>query len=411
MAFARQALVAALLVAACARPEIARVTPAPLSPAPDIRVGVVVGGGSLTIGGGAPLVLATQQGGWVGEVPAAGTATVEADEGGLRVRLASGALSPGASLLIATTGGETRVRLDGRDYRGTLTLEFSRGRITAINVLDLEEYLLGVVGIEMGLRGETDVAALQAQAVVSRTIALQRLGRERDRGYDLLAGVADQAYAGVGHETELAGRAVLETRGQVLTYQGQVIDAFFHSTCAGRTAPGPEVFAAANRPYLRSISDLDEAGRPWCAISPRYRWREIWTGDDLARTLRQTVPAAGAAADLAASLRDVRVLERTGTGRVARLEIQGGTGSLSVTGPVARQVLRTADGSPLRSTDFTLQVTREGERIVRLIAEGAGAGHGVGMCQWGAIGRARAGFSYRSILSTYFPGTDLSRTY
>ncbi len=82
-----------------------------------------------------------------------------------------------------------------------------------------------------------------------------------------------------------------------------------------------------------------------------------------------------------------------------------------VTGPVARLVLRTPDGSILRSANFNLQVTRSGSRIIRLDASGAGAGHGVGMCQWGAIGRARAGFSYQDILSAYFPGTAVTRNY
>lgn len=263
----------------------------------------------------------------------------------------------------------------------------------------------------MGRRTEQDIAALRAQAVVSRTVATRRLGQWRTRGYDILATVADQAYSGVAFEGPVSSEAVAETRGEVLSYQGQIIDAFFHSTCAGRTADGTEVFAGADRPYLRSIRDLDDAGRPWCAISPRYRWQESWTGEALERTLRETLPPAGGTAALAARLADVRVLERTATGRVARVEFVGQGTSLTVTGPVARLVLRTSDGSILRSANFELQVTRTGGRIVRLDAVGAGAGHGVGLCQWGALGRARAGYSYREILSAYFPGTEVTRTY
>jgi stage II sporulation protein D len=176
--------------------------------------------------------------------------------------------------------------------------------------------------------------------------------------------------------------------------------------------PGAEVFSYAERPYLRSIRDEAPDGRAWCAISPRYRWRESWSGDALAAALRATLPAAGGRAAMADDLHDIRIVERTGTGRVARMEIVGPGGeSLSVSGPAARLLLRTSDGSSLRSADFTLQVTREGPRIVQLVAEGAGAGHGVGMCQWGALGRSRAGFSYQDILSAYFPGTELVRTY
>jgi stage II sporulation protein D len=247
--------------------------------------------------------------------------------------------------------------------------------------------------------------------VVSRTLALRNLGRWRIRGYDLMATVSDQAYAGVGFESPASDQAVSETAGKVLTYEGGLIDIFFHSTCGGLTAPGPEVFIYATRPYLQSIRDVDGNGRAWCAISPRYQWRESWSGEALAAALRATLPAAGGDPGLANDLRDVRILDRTATGRVETVEIQGGSGSLRVSGPAARLLFRTRDGSSLRSANFTVQVAREGPRIVELTISGSGAGHGVGMCQWGALGRARAGFSYEDILSAYFPGTQLVRTY
>ena len=104
------------------------------------------------------------------------------------------------------------------------------------------------------------------------------------------------------------------------------------------------------------------------------------------------------------------MLDHTPTGRVAHLQFVG-EGSFTVTGPTARLVLRTPDGSILRSANFNLQLTRSGTRIVQLVADGSGAGHGVGMCQWGALARSRAGFSYGDILMAYFPGTELTRTY
>jgi stage II sporulation protein D len=204
---------------------------------------------------------------------------------------------------------------------------------------------------------------------------------------------------------------VRETAGQVLSYGGGLIDIFFHSTCGGLTAPGEEVFRYAARPYLQSVQDVDPSGRAWCAISPRYQWRETWSGEALAAGLRATLPAAGGNPAMAGELRDLRILDHTATGRVARLELRGRDESLTVTGPAARLLLRTRDGSSLRSANFTLQVVREGPRIVEVTASGSGAGHGVGMCQWGALGRSRAGASYEDILSAYFPGTQLIRTY
>lgn len=397
---------ALLLAAACARPEIAPVAPDVI--VPDIRIGLPAGGPTVTLGGAGSLRVFTPDGSTSLTIAAGSTLRVSAGPRGLSVSLAE---PPVASLTVAAADSGMPVRINDREYRGTLVLSPGPRGVTAVNVVGVEDYLRSVVGTEMGRRTEPDLAALRAQAVVSRTLALKSVGRWRTRGYDLLATVADQAYAGVGFESGLSDQAVLETTGKVLTWEGGLIDIFFHSTCGGRTAPGPEVFVYATRPYLRSIADVDPGGRAWCAISPRYQWRETWSGEALAQALRTTLPAAGGDPALANELRDIRVLDRTGTGRVARMELVGRGSSLTVTGPTARLLLRTRDGAILRSANFTLQVAREGPRIVELTATGSGAGHGVGMCQWGAMGRARAGFSYEEILSAYFPGTALVRTY
>lgn len=399
-----------MLLATCARPELG--TPTPDVSRPDIRIGLALGSSSVTIGGGEAQALSAPDESEQLILPPGATAVVSSEPGGLRVVAGSETLRPGPALVVVAQDSGRPVRWSGRDYRGSLLVSAGPGGLMTVNTLPMEEYIRGVVGAEMGKRGEPELAALRAQAVISRTLAYRNLGRWRVRGYDLMGTVADQAYAGIGFESPASDQAALETAGEVLTYAGGMIDVFFHSTCAGRTARGSEVFSYAERPYLQSVPDLDLGGRPWCAISPRYRWREQWSGEALARALRATLPAAGGSPGMADDLADFRILERTPTGRVARLQVvtRGGE-SLTLSGPAARLLLRTPDGSNLRSADFTLQVTREGPRIVQLVAEGAGAGHGVGMCQWGALGRSRAGFSYQEILSAYFPGTEVVRTY
>jgi stage II sporulation protein D len=157
---------------------------------------------------------------------------------------------------------------------------------------------------------------------------------------------------------------------------------------------------------------VDEHGQAYCRISPRYRWREEWTGDALRMTLRRTLPTTlGVGADRASEVRDVWVAQRTASGRVGRLGITLPADHLMVEGPVVRQVLRPASGDLLRSAAFTLSASRSGREITRLVAEGSGAGHGVGMCQWGAVGRSRAGQDYQRILAAYFPGATLQRSY
>ena len=178
------------------------------------------------------------------------------------------------------------------------------------------------------------------------------------------------------------------TRGQVLTFGGRPIDAFYYSTCGGHTADGVEAFRAASRPYLRSFADVDEHGQAYCRISPRYRWREEWTGDALRMTLRRTLPTTlGVGADRASEVRDIWVAQRTASGRVGRLGITLPADHLMVEGPARTAGLTSGFGRSLRSAAFTLSASRSGREITRLVAEGSGAGHGVGMCQWGAVGR------------------------
>ncbi|NNG17728.1 MAG: SpoIID/LytB domain-containing protein, partial [Gemmatimonadales bacterium] len=289
------------------------------------------------------------------------------------------------------------------------------GGLTVVNRLGLESYLAGVLSAEMGRRERRDQPALLAQAVVSRTYAVRNLGKRVASGFDLLPTVADQIYGGVGAETVQAWDAVRGTRHQVLTHRGRVIDPFFSSTCGGTTAAGIEVFRAAERPYLQSLPDVSPTGEAYCSLSPRFRWRQEWTGDELTRTVRRFLPAVSSiGGSEISSVRDVAVTERTTSGRVAAIAIQlagkgGGSGSVVVRGPDIRRVLRPTTGQLLLSAQFLLTAERQGGRVQQLAADGAGAGHGVGFCQWGAVGRARAGQEYHEILAAYFPHTVLEQ--
>jgi stage II sporulation protein D len=164
-------------------------------------------------------------------------------------------------------------------------------------------------------------------------------------------------------------------------------------------------------PYLASVSDDSPSGESWCAISPRYRWREEWTGEQLRATLRATLPPLGVPAERVSDVRDVVVAERGTSGRVTAIRIQLAQSSVPVTGQAIRAALRPEGSSLLRSTGFQIQATKSGGKLSRLVIEGRGNGHGVGMCQWGAVGRARAGYSAEQILAAYYPGTILSRMY
>jgi stage II sporulation protein D len=165
------------------------------------------------------------------------------------------------------------------------------------------------------------------------------------------------------------------------------------------------------------VPDVADDGTPYCSLSPRFHWHEEWTGEALRATLRRTLATLAAngrpttAAPDLSEVRDVRVSYRTPSGRVGQLTIALPRGDVTVDGPAVRQVLRPASGDLLRSSSFTLTVTRDGGRVTRLAADGAGAGHGVGFCQWGAVGRSRAGQDHERILAAYYPGAVLERLY
>ena len=387
--------------------------PRPLGRDPEIRVGIVVDAGSVNVGSTHQLIVTEPDGSQITTLPPGETWTVSPLGEKLTLVGPRGSVYPPMdAMALVPVDPSVPLQVNGKSYRGVADLLRGRGGVTVVNRLGLEAYLQGVVSAEMGRRNWNEQPALEAQAVVSRTFALQKLGRWRNRGFDLTAGVADQVYGGSAVETPEGRAAVSQTRGHILTYNGAPIWAFFYSTCGGRTADGVEVFRGAIQPYLRSITDRAENGSAYCSISPRYRWHEEWTDQSLRATLERNLPAAaGVSSGSVRQVRDIRIARRTASGRVDQLAIALGGPEIQVAGSAIRQVLRPASGELLRSTAFTLIATGGGERVTHLSADGMGAGHGVGFCQWGAVGRARAGQGYQQILAAYFPGTRVARRY
>jgi stage II sporulation protein D len=317
-------------------------------------------------------------------------------------RLAFASLSPNQPVLVR-----------GRPYRGTLEAFVRRGRITVVNRIGVEGYVAGVVNAELGRRAAPERAAVEAQAIVSRTYALRNRGRFEAEGYDLQAGVADQVYGGVEAETDLGVAAVQATAGTVLTWHGDLIHPFFHSTCGGRTASPEEAFVSV-RPvaYLRAVRDTRGDGSAWCDISPRYRWTVEWEGAALRDILSRTMAAVlGVDSGAVTDLRDVYVRRRGPSGRPTEVRVRVAGGEIPVPAHAVRTVFETPDRRPLGGSAVAFETVRDGDRLVRLTANGGGWGHGVGMCQWGAVGRARGGQRSDEILSAYFPGTTRARWY
>ncbi|MEP6572834.1 MAG: SpoIID/LytB domain-containing protein [Gemmatimonadota bacterium] len=380
---------------------------------PQLRIGLTVGAVSVRVSSEIAVRPLGPDGTPVLGSPSALSWTIVADGGAIALVAADGWRSARIDLAgFDPPPGGTGLSVDDRPYRGRIYLLRDRTGLTAINQVGLESYLAGVVSAEMGRRDSNETEALAAQAVVSRTYAIRNLGKRHADGFDLYATVVDQVYGGMRAETPLGWNAVRETSGNILAFEGAPIDAFFFSTCGGRTADGAEVFAAAERPYLRSIRDVDASGQVYCRFSPRYHWHEEWTVDRLRTILQQSLPAASVAVPARLdNIESVRITDRTASDRVARILIGTSSGSIPVSGPAIRLVLRPAADQVLRSGTFVLSETRVAGRLSALAADGMGSGHGVGFCQWGAVGRARAGQGYRQILAAYFAAAEVRQLY
>ncbi len=392
-------------------PPVAPLPPDTVVSNSDIRIGLVVGASELRIGGGGPLVITNPAGVRVLDV-IEGASWLARPAGSGMTLSGPGGLDGGRedALVITPLHPGQFVRVDGRDYRGEVSLISGPSGLTAINRLGLESYLAGVLSAEMGRRDPTEVQAMYAQAVISRTYAVRNQGKRRALGFDLYGTVSDQVYGGVGAETAQSWDAVRTTRAEVVTWQGRPIDAFFYSTCGGRTESGAAVFQLAGDPYLKSVSDLDGNGQAYCRFSPRFRWREEYSGDSLEAMLRRTLPGltrVGAAS--VSRVEDVKVSRRTASGRVDAVEFNLNGRRVSVLGQAVRRAFLLPDGGMLRSTAFEVQQRADGSRVSWLAIDGRGAGHGVGFCQWGAVGRAREGQDYGQILAAYYPSTRVER--
>lgn len=300
----------------------------------------------------------------------------------------------------------SHVGLDSLRYRGALIVApDGAGALSVVNLVPIEQYLRGVVPLELGYRGEELIEALKAQAVAARTYAYRKMTMRRGSFYDLAATVADQVYGGVPAENPIADRAVRETAGLILTYENKPIVAYYHSTCGGRTAAVEQVWGKPPEPYLRSVDDLDPRGVPYCVASRYSSWTYTWKRNQLSSFVTRYGQSIACDGGYGGTLERITVISRWPCGRVQRVRVAGSDGSADYCGDKARFALRRPEqGSPiLPSARFDIVKQSTAGVTVR----GSGYGHGVGMCQMGALGRAAAGQSFERILAVYYTGAEL----
>lgn len=304
---------------------------------------------------------------------------------------------------------------NGKRYRGELIVSsVGAGKVRAVNAVGLEGYLKGVVPAEIGRLGEDGFEALKAQAVAARSYTIHQMAERSHNPFDVTPDETDQVYEGMEGEHPLANRAVDSTRGIAGVHGKHVIRANYCSTCGGKTALASAVWSNRREDfeYLRARRD-SEGGREFCSWSPFYRWEEVWGCQEFKESVRKNLwrGVRKLKGKDPGPVEKLKILSRTPSGRVRELAVWTKSGRHIVRGDRVRWVLRRTDGGPLRSA--YLGALRREERDGRcvLVLEGGGYGHGVGLCQTGAIEMSRQGYTYQQILGHYYTGIRLSRLY
>ncbi len=292
------------------------------------------------------------------------------------------------------------LEFNSKTYKGILEVTCNENDIQIINKLSLDDYLKGVIPAEMPLGNGADYnEALKAFAICARTYALAKINK--DKKFDIYSDVRDQAYGGASRENDLINRIINETKSMILTYNSEPATIYYSSTCGGTTEDAQNVFTDQQIPYLISVKDGDP---PNCSISPRFKWKERLSKEEFIKRIVESKLIK----DKNAILKDVKIKSRFLSGRINELEItydsSGIESQISIYGNTIRSIIKNSNNGLLYSSNFT--ISSEGDEIV---INGKGYGHGVGLCQWGAIAQSKRGVNFKDILALYFPGTKVEK--
>lgn len=366
----------------------------------------------------------------INEIENTGVTFVFSDEGTPEAHLPNQELKFFSPITIepsseANAGSDTAssgpgIRFSSETYPGTMEIiPESDGTFRLLNIVPLETYLRGVVPNELvNHMTQNELQACMAQAIAARNFAFYRLTTRDSSQFDVYSDTRDQVYSGEERYQPLADSAVELTSGMIVEYDGQPARCFFHSTCGGHTEDVRNVWQGQpSLPYLRGVSDTDSVtGQPFCIDSPQFSWTATFTGRELTRLVKANLSFASpvyAGRRVTGEVSDLKVLDRFNSSRVDTLAITMDNGDVYyVRGDRTRYLFRDKNGTILRSSMFSIKTDRNfGGNVDKVTINGRGNGHGVGMCQWGALGMSKLGYTYLQILSHYYPGTVVKRVY
>ena len=300
--------------------------------------------------------------------------------------LKNGLLVEGKVFRTLSFSASSAVYVNNKPYRGLAELSVTEKGILVVNQLPLEEYLVGLINCEIS--SAWPIEAVKAQAIIARTYALNRKKSRLLSPYHLESSVIDQVYEGCLIEDSRSRRAVFETQGEVLTYNGGIIQAFYHSSCGGRTESSENIWGAP-LPYLRGVECQ------YCQTSPSGT---AWAYKLSLKEIEERLLLAG---HKVSGLAEIKPGVSNSRGRLKQVVLVTSHGSSTISG---EQFRKAVGYSSIKSTRFVVNSSNK-----EISFSGNGNGHGVGLCQWGAKQRALDGFSSKEILSYYYPGTELKK--
>ncbi len=389
---------------------------------PFVRVLIADGAHSVTIGGPSSIAIECVRG--IEKFVYYSPQSIHAKSNGASLSLLNSSgeeIESGLEIITVSSRSRRRTLLiDGEQYRGMARLipgeDDDDSSIVVTNILNIDDYLMGVVPPELGPVKPADIEAVKAQAIAARTYTMSHLGQYGGKGYDVTAEVSDQLYRGMKVEKDFVSKAVMSTAGEVIRYKGEFIKANYHSTCGGRTDNVENVWPKPPAPYLKSV-DCEEM----CAPSKYYRWRETFTGKQVAKRISDYETAAGEIVSI--SRIDSMYIDNSAPAspsrglRVQKLIVKSGSRRFTYIRDRIRWVFRrSSDPNRILQSDyFTLRDIQytPGKGITSVTFDGAGYGHGVGMCQMGALGMARSnrGYTYGDILRRYYTAVTIDKLY
>lgn len=286
-------------------------------------------------------------------------------------------------ILIIPKGADSLI-VDGRAFRGKMEfIKEDNGMLTAINRIELEDYLRGILYHEVSHYWPME--ALKAQAIVCRSYAVYSMQQNKSKAFDVTNDVYSQVYGGSVSERFRTNQAIDETLGKVILFEGKIIPAYFHATCGGHTEDASLLWNI-NLPPLKGVAC------PFCKDSPHFNWHEvIFTGE-----IREALVGAGYKTGV---IKEIALDGKDASGRIINLRIMSAKKDIVISAKDFRNII---GPDLIKSTNFKVNIIG-----TDAVFEGFGWGHGVGLCQWGAYFMAKNGSSSEEIIKYYYPGTNV----